>query len=201
MAGEQLATAELSRLGVEGDRILQVKKGTDRVMTARTRPLLLRHHAKLNDSGEVLVGERAWDSAEVAASVTAAAGEGTHLVRSDPEQRFDILPLLIVTDGALEAVGYDNRRFRPNLVIGGVPGLTEREWEGGQLRIGPVLIGMEDLRGRCIMTTFDPDSGAQDLNVLRRVQKEFGGVLGLNSFVRVPGRVSVGDLVEFQPRK
>ena len=51
---------------------------------------------------------------------------------------------------------------------------------------------MDDLRARCIMTTFDPDSGNQDLNVLRRVQREFGGVLGLNSYIVTPGRLAVG---------
>ena len=95
----------------------------------------------------------------------------------------------------LAAVGYDRRRFRPNLVIGGVPGLSERQWEGARLRIGPVIIGMDDLRERCIMTTFDPDSGEQDLQVLRRVQKEFMGRLGLNSYVVTPGRIPVGDTV------
>jgi uncharacterized protein YcbX len=99
----------------------------------------------------------------------------------------------------LSAVGYDRRRFRPNLVIGGVPGLSERQWEGAQLLIGPAVIGMRDLRSRCIMTTFDPDSGHQDLNVLRRVQKDFNGRLGLNSHVIVPGRISVGDTVEVIP--
>ena len=118
------------------------------------------------------------------------------LVQSDPDDRFDILPLLVATDGMLAAVGYDRRRFRPNLVIGGVPGLSERQWEGARLRIGPVIIGMDDLRERCIMTTFDPDSGEQDLEVLRRVQKEFMGRLGLNSYVVAPGHISVGDTVE-----
>jgi len=46
------------------------------------------------------------------------------------------------------------------------------------------------------MTTFDPDSGEQDLDVLRRIQREFNGRLGLNSHVISPGRISVGDTVE-----
>jgi hypothetical protein len=121
------------------------------------------------------------------------------LVQSDSEDRFDILPLSVATDGMLAAVGHDRRRFRPNLVIGGVPGLSERQWEGSPLRIGPVVIGMQDLRARCIMTTFDPDSGQQDLAVLRRVQREFNGRLGLNSYVVAPGHISVGDAVELIP--
>jgi uncharacterized protein YcbX len=81
-----------------------------------------------------------------------------------------------------------------------VAGLSERQWEGVQLQIGGVIVGMDDLRSRCIMTTFDPDTGKQDLNVLRRVQKEFDGVLGLNSYVVTPGRITVGDPVELIPR-
>jgi hypothetical protein len=98
-----------------------------------------RHRAALGSGNEVLVDGRPWNADDVARDVEAAAGAGTRLVQSDPEDRFDILPLLIATDGMLAAVGYDRRRFRPNLVIGGVPGLGEREWEGGRLRIGPVV--------------------------------------------------------------
>ena len=168
-------------------------------MTARTRPLLLRHRATLGSDNVVLVDGVPWTSADVARDVEAAAGAGTRLVQSNQDDRFDILPLLVATDGMLAAVGYDRRRFRPNLVIGGVPGLSERQWEGARLRIGPVMIGMDDLRERCIMTTFDPDSGEQDLGVLRRVQKEFVGRLGLNSYVVAPGRISVGDVVVLLP--
>jgi uncharacterized protein YcbX len=200
MAGESLANAEITEQGIVGDRIVQVRNAAGKIFTARTRPELLRHRAILAEDGNVLVDGLPWDSEQVARHVEKAAGAGTHLVRSDAEDRFDILPLLVTTDGMFAAVGYDRRRFRPNLVIGGVEGLAEREWEGAQLRIGKVVIGMGDLRSRCIMTTFDPDTGKQDLNVLRRVQREFGGVLGLNSVIITLGRISVGDPVELIPR-
>jgi|SRR4051794_5374372 uncharacterized protein YcbX len=199
MAGEILQYADLGPNGIEGDRILQVRNAAGRILTARTRPELLRHYATLGPGGDPLIDGRPWRAAEVAHDVEAAAGAGTRLVRSDSADRFDILPLLVATDGMLSAVGHDRRRFRPNLVIGGVPGLAEQQWEGGQLRIGEVVIQMEDLRGRCIMTTFDPDTGKQDLGVLRRVQKEFGGVLGLNSRVVTRGRISAGQQVELIP--
>jgi uncharacterized protein YcbX len=99
----------------------------------------------------------------------------------------------------LATVGFDRRRFRPNLVVGGVAGLSEREWEGGTLRIGEVVIAIEDLRTRCIMTTYDPDTQDQDLNVLRLVQKEFAGRLGLNCYVVASGTIKVDDKVEFSP--
>jgi uncharacterized protein YcbX len=200
MAGELLKTADITEHGILGDRTIQIRNASGRIFTARTRPALLRHRAMLTEDWEVLVDGRPWNTEEVAREVEEAAGPGTRLIRSDAEDRFDILPLLVTTDGMFAAVGYDRRRFRPNLVIGGVEGLSERQWEGAQLRIGEVVIGMDDLRGRCIMTTFDPDTGKQDLSVLRRVQKEFDGVLGLNSYVVTPGSIAVGDSVELFPR-
>jgi hypothetical protein len=38
------------------------------------------------------------------------------------------------------------------------------------------------------------------LSVLRRVQQQFGGVLGLNCYVITPGPVAVNDAVELIPR-
>src|SRR6266705_6826688 len=173
MAGESLQAADVTEAGILGDRIIQVRDSAGRIVTARTRPLLLRHRATFTPDEQVLVDGRPWRSPDVTRDVEAAAVAGARMVPARPEDRFDILPLLIATDGMLHAVGYDRRRFRPNLVIGGVSGLQERHWEGARLRIGDVQIAIEDLRTRCIMTTFDPDTGEQDLRVLRRVQEKF----------------------------
>jgi uncharacterized protein YcbX len=196
MAGERLERAVVSQNGIEGDRIVHAQGGRGRLLTARTRPGLLRHRAVLGPDGEPLVDGRAWHSEAVARDVEQAAGPGTRLVRYDGPERFDILPLLVATDGAIQATGEDRRRFRPNLIVGGVPGLEERKWEGRKLRIGSCLIQAHDLRGRCIMTTFHPDTVAQDVGVLRRIQQEFGGVLGLNCSVVEGGVIAVGDPVE-----
>ena len=141
MAGESLQAADFTESGVAGDRIVQVRNAAGQVMTARTRPLLLRHHATLGADHQVLVDGRPWNAEDVARDVEEAAGPGTRLVQYESKDRFDILPLLVATDGMLAAVGYDTRRFRPNLVIGGVPGLSERQWEGARLHIGPVVLG------------------------------------------------------------
>ena len=139
---------------------------------------------------------RPWNSPEVKRDLEAAAGPGARLSRDEGLHRFDILPLLVATDGAVEAFGFDRRRLRPNLLIGGAAGLAEREWEGCWLRIGKVLIGLADLRERCIMTTFDPDTQVQDLGVLKRIRREFGGKLALNAGIVEAGNVVVGDPVE-----
>jgi hypothetical protein len=100
------------------------------------------------------------------------------------------------TDGAFADIGLDRRRFRPNIVVGGVDGLAERDWQGCQLRIGEVLIDVDHLCERCLMTTIDPDTQELDPDVLRRINSEYGQLFALNCNVAAPGRISVGDPVE-----
>jgi uncharacterized protein YcbX len=195
MAGERLVRAELTGLGVSGDRLVVVRDGNGRIVTARTRPLLLGHRGTLGPSGEPLVDGRPWDSTEVARDVRVAAGPGAHLERAEPADRFDVLPLLVATDGALAAFGHDSRRLRPNLVIADVPGLAEREWPGRKLRVGDAIVGVAKLRQRCVMTTYDPETLEQDVSVLRHIQREFGGLLALDCFVERSAPISEGDPV------
>ena len=198
MAGEPLTSAMITEAGIVGDRSVYVLGPHGRIVTARTRPRLLRHRAALGLDGEPLVDGRSWRAPDVARDAVAAVGAGARLVAAVGLERFDILPLLVATDGAVQALGTDRRRLRPNIVIGGVPGLAERTWEGGWLRIGEVHIGVEDLRQRCIMTTFDPDTLEQDTSVLRRINRDFGGRVALNCFVAQGGPIAVGDPVEFR---
>jgi len=197
MAGERLRHAVVGSLGIEGDRIVHVEDGRGRVITSRSHPGFLGHRATLGSDGEPLVDGRPWNSPAVAAEVRAIAGtRSARLVRDESAERFDVLPLLVATDGAIAAFGQDHRRLRPNLVIEGVEGLGERDWPGGCLRVGKVLIGVQDLRLRCIMTSFDPDTLAQDKEITRDIYRRFEGKLALNCFVIEPGSLSVGDQVE-----
>jgi uncharacterized protein YcbX len=195
MGGEKLDCALLGSLGIEGDRVVHVDVG-GRFVTARTHPRLLGLHATLDASGEPLVDSLPWTQPEVLTKVRDIAGAGSQLVRDDSAQRFDILPLLVATDSAIAEFGRDGRRLRPNIVIGGVDGLAERTWEGMCLRIGKVLIGIEDLRMRCVMTMFDPDTLEQDRGVLRDIARRFEGKLALNCWVIAGGEICLGDPVE-----
>jgi hypothetical protein len=196
MGGELLERARVGPLGVEGDRVVHVEDAHQRVLTSRSHPRFLAHRGTLGPDGEPRVDGRPWASPEVAADVVAIGGRGARLVRFDGPERFDVLPLLVATDGAIASFGHDRRRLRPNLVIGGVEGMAERDWPGCALRVGQVLIGVESRRQRCIMTSFDPDTQVQDRSVTRGIFERFGGELALDCFVIAGGDVAVGDAVE-----
>jgi len=198
MAGEQLQRVGIGPLGIDGDRIVHVEDARGRVITSRSHPRFLGHKGSLGTNGVVMVDRRPWDSPEVAAEVVDIVGPGAKLVRFDGAERFDVLPLLVATDGAIAAFGHDRRRLRPNIVIGGVEGLTEGGWPGACLRIGDVLIGVQDLRLRCIMTSYDPDTLIQDKNITRGIYRRFDGKLALNCFVIEGGEIGVGDDVQLE---
>lgn len=195
MRGERLDDAVLTEDGVVGDRLAHVQ-GPRGVLTARTRPRLLGLAGALGPDGEPMVNGQPWNDPVSTAAVQEAAGAQARIARYGGPERFDILPLLVATDGAVEALGADRRRLRPNIVLGGVPGLAERSWPGKALRIGDALIGVRSVRGRCIMTTIDPDTGEQDLDVLRTIRHRFDGTMALDCWVARGGRIRIGDRVE-----
>lgn len=198
LGGEQLNTAEITLNGVAGDRLVHVRdsKGP---LTGRTRHGLLTVPASTGSDGNPRVAGHRWDSEEAAQIIYSAAGSDAKLAAYDGVERFDVLNLLVATDGEVARFGYDIRRLRPNLLIGGVGPEVEASWPGHALAIGDALIGVHSLRQRCIVTTIDPDTGAQDLDVLRRIRHEFGGELALNCWLIRPGSISIGDEVFIVP--
>jgi hypothetical protein len=195
MRGERVEAFDVREDGVVGDRLVQVREG-DQVLTGRTRPGLLGLEATLSPSGDALVEGFPWDSDESAALVREKAGPEAALVGDGGARFHDTTPLLVATDGMVEAFGIDRRRLRPNVVVGGVEGFAEREWAGRLLRAGEAVIRLDFLCERCVMTTFDPDTLEQDPDVLRRINSELGGFAAINSSVETPGRIAVGDPVE-----
>jgi hypothetical protein len=196
MSGEPLDRAVLRSSGIVGNRVVHARAPGGRVLTARTYPRLLLHRAVLGGDGEPVVDGRPWTSVEVAAAVEQATVSGGRLVRHDGPERFDVLPLLVATDGAVSAFGRDRRRLRPNVLVAGVDGLAERGWEGRRLRVGACEIEVVSLRQRCVMTTYDPDTIAQDPSVLRDIVERFDGSLALDCAVVREGELRVGDPVE-----
>ena len=199
LAGERLDAVDIREGGIPGDRSLKVVNGHGEPVTARTKPGLLALHAALDGGAKALVEGHRWDDPAASAAIAAAAGDDARLARpADGLHAFDESPLLVATDGAIDAFGYDGRRFRPNIVVAGVEGMAEREWDGRRLRIGAdgVEVDLGPLCERCVITTFDPDTREQDPDVLRRVNAELDGLFARNCWVLKPGRIAVGDPVE-----
>ena len=199
LAGEPVRSAELGPDGIPGDRIVRVR-GPEGVRTSRRQYRLLGLKGTLDDEGRPLINGLPWDSAEALELVRRAAGADARLEAHDELDRFDILPLLVATDGAVAAFGRDVRRLRPNIVVGGVDGLAERDWPGATLRIGEAVVRLDSLRGRCNMTTVDPDTLQVAPEVLRDIVERFGGKIALNAEVVRRGVVHVGDPVELVRR-
>ena len=194
LAGERIDEALLTFNGIPGDRIVHVR-GPEGVRTSRRHYRLLGLHATLGPDGQPRINGSPWASAEALNAVQAVAGEDAELAEYDGAERFDVLPLLVATDGAIAAFGRDVRRLRPNVIIGGVEGLAERTWEGRALRIGGAEIHLDSLRARCPMTTVDPETMTRDPEVLKDIGRRFGGKLALDASVTTEGMIRVGDAV------
>jgi uncharacterized protein YcbX len=192
LAGERLVRARLTEVGVEGDRLVRVL-GPEGVRTSRRHHRLLGLRGSLDAQGRPLVNGLPWNDPRVLVEIRRAAGDDAWLEAAPEDERFDVLPLLVITDGAVTAFGRDVRRLRPNLVIAGVEGLDERTWAGAELHIGPAIVGLDSLRARCVMTTVDPDTLARDPEVLCDIGRRFKGRLALNARVLREGQVYEGD--------
>ena len=198
LQGETLESARLTADGVAGDRVVHVA-GRRGPLTGRTRHDLLTVPAVTGQDGVPRVDGHRWDSAEAGEAVRRRAGPDARLVADTTPERFDVLNLLVATDGAVDRLGADVRRLRPNIVLAGVPAELEPMLPGQALGIGDAVIGLHSVRQRCIVTTIDPDDGVQDLDVLRRIRHDFGGEIALNAWVIRPGVVHVDDEVRVFP--
>ncbi len=92
-------------------------------------------------------------------------------------------------------------RFRPNVVLAGVPAWAEFDWVGKHVRIGGVTLRVLSRTVRCEATNVDAraGSGRAVLDVpelLRRHFPEHGPFLGVYARVVEGGPLRVGDAVE-----
>ena len=194
LAGERLSSAEIGSAGIAGDRLVRVR-GPEGVRTARRHYRLLGLRGTLDADGRARINGYPWDSPDALALVREAAGADARLEMCEAPDCFDVLPLLVATDGAISAFGRDVRRLRPNIVVAGVDGLAEREWVDGELAIGDAILRIDSLRSRCHMITIDPDTLRVNPDVLREVVRRFDNRLCLNAEVTQPATIHVGDPV------
>jgi uncharacterized protein YcbX len=197
LRGVSLAEAEITELGIAGDRLVHAIRPGGRVYTARTHPGMLGLQGGLDADGVPTIDGARWDTPEALTAVRSVTAPDAELryFDGDGPQRHDVLPMSVATDGGVAAVGVDGRRFRANIYLDGVEGLTERTWVGRELHLGEAVLGVRQVRGRCVMTTYDPDTLEQDIGVLQKIVFELDGRTALDCYVIRPGLARVGDEV------
>ena len=122
-----------------------------------------------------------------------------------PGTYFDCYPLMLTSTAALKSLAaaepgsqFDERRFRPNLIVdaGGETGFPENEWVGRRLRMGEVELQVAVECPRCVMTTHAIGELPRDPRIMRTLVKENGGNLGVYAAVATPGVLREGDEIE-----
>ncbi|HEV7550188.1 MAG TPA: MOSC N-terminal beta barrel domain-containing protein [Candidatus Angelobacter sp.] len=201
LKGERLEQTEITKFGIPADRqVAVIHTINGRFLTSRSKPKLLGLQGGINPDGVPTVNGHPWNSSEALQLVREAAGEPVTLQQVPAPQAFDVLPLLVATDGSAHYLNIDHRRLRPNILLADVPDLEERKWPGRVIAIGEVRIHAEKLRDRCVMTTFDPDTQVQDPSILLRIVRELDGSTALDSSVIHPGKIRVGDTAHILER-
>lgn len=91
----------------------------------------------------------------------------------------------------------DPLRFRPNLVVDGLPPWSELGWQGADLHFPRMTFTVESRTGRCPATNVDPASGDRDMEIPRALQARFGHAdFGVYVVASMAGAVAIGDRLE-----
>ena len=95
------------------------------------------------------------------------------------------------TIGALDVPLDEVRRFRFNLVVDGE---GEDALVGRTITVGGATLEVMKRIDRCVMVTRpQPDGIERDLGILKRINADRAGSLGVGAVVRTAGHVAVGD--------
>ena len=224
LQGEQLDDVTIGPHGIVGDRGYALfDADTGFGLTARRAPELLFASGRLRDDGSAAITLPDGSIADDDEALSSWLGRSV-LLRStsddvtrryenpvDPEH--EELSRWEPFDGAHGAfhdepgasislvssttiAGWQTRRFRTNVVLGGegVPDDTETSLLGLRVAVGDARLDVGMEMGRCVMVT-RPQAGGidRDLDVLRAIHRGRHGRLGVGATVARQGRVRVGD--------
>ncbi|MFT3854072.1 MAG: MOSC N-terminal beta barrel domain-containing protein [Ilumatobacteraceae bacterium] len=223
MGGERLDSADVSALGIDGDRQWAViDLATGYALTAKREPELLSASASVVD-GEVLIHLDANVTLTATGTATDAVlsdwlGKPVSLRRAGPPATYEIAadfeaehdselfrwqgPEGTFHDSTRTRVSIAARaemrdwappRFRMNVLVSGG---SSAPLVGTTVRVGSVVLDVVKPVDRCILTTRAQPGGIErNLDVLRVINKEMDGILGVGTMVVTPGRIAVGDSV------
>jgi hypothetical protein len=222
MGGETLLDADVTDLGIAGDRGWSIfDLGTGTTLTARRTPELLFASARLVGDDLVITlpdgtvvgeGDHAALSTWLGRDVELrSAGEhnldqgGVYEVPLDPENDADWVSWTgpggafhdstqtRVSLVSTETLGdWDRRRFRTNVIVDAG---GEDAFVGGRIRVGDVELDVRKQVDRCVMVSRPQPGVERDLSVLTTINSERGTVLAVGCLVVEPGSIALGDRV------
>lgn len=219
LQGELLDSGTVGAQGVAGDRrfaIFDVETGLG--LTARRVPELLFASSRYGADGDVEIVLPDGSVAPDDAALSAWLGRAVTLRSTEEEvsRRFEspgdfeneegwnpfegalgsfrdteATVVSLVSEGTLR--GWDRRRFRSNVLLSGS---GEDDLVGSRVSIGGAVVDITKQVGRCVMVTRPQPGGVdKDLDVLRTIHRERGGMLAVGASVIVEGAITVGDAV------
>lgn len=120
---------------------------------------------------------------------------------------FDLASVHLLTTASLRAAealhpdgAWQVERFRPTVLVeADGDGFLDDQWIAGRLRFGTVEVSVDMPTIRCVMTTRAQGDLPRDLDIVKTVNREHAGNLGVYCSMAVPGEVAVGDDVVFFP--
>lgn len=215
MQGEPVAMLDVEEKGVVGDREYGVVDlATGRVLSAKWEPKLLT--ARPGDDDGAL---SAWLGRPVEVRRAEPGTRATYQSRADPlddtsemvewsgpaGSLVDDAPVHLLTTASLRAMGrlaperqWDERRFRPNLVVDADgDDFVEDGWVGRRLRIGDAELEVIKRTSRCSMVGRAQPAGIDaDQELVRALRDHHELKLGVHARVVAGGRIEVGARVE-----
>lgn len=95
----------------------------------------------------------------------------------------------------------DVRRFRPNIVVEGVPAWGEFDWVGQEMQLGTARIAIAARINRCLNIDVNPETGERDIALLSKLHKHFQHTqTGVLAKVITSGDVAIGDRLAIYER-
>jgi uncharacterized protein YcbX len=217
MAAEELKDVDVSWAGLAGDRRWAfIRAGQERSgfpwLTIRERPGMATYQPHVKEPGRPNASPvkvrtpdgKEFDVADPA--LAAELGPGVRVIKQD-RGVFDTMPLSLLSTQSLASLekmtGADLTvtRFRPNLLVDAPgPDFPEDAWVGRILKIGGLGMRVDKRDQRCVTVTIDPVTLDRNRAILRAIAKERDNQFGVYGTPVKPGRITVGDLVELEPR-
>lgn len=218
--GEQLSEAVIGPYGIEFDRAWGIRDlSTGKILTARREPQLLFASASVDDDGQVAItlpdgsvtAENAalssWLDRDVELARVSADEQGSYEIQLDfetevgdwiewqgPSGSFhDSTKTRVSLVSKSTMRSWDPERFRINVILDGD---DEESLVGGKVTVGHAELDVLKEIDRCIVVTRPQADGIdRDLDVLRTINKERNGNLGIGANVITPGSITLGDPV------